>query len=173
MQPDLFGNYKPRLPDGFHYFPKALPHTLQDILVTDISALPFKNFDFHGFEGKRRVVPFGWKYDFETEGVRQIGEIPPMLLPAREVAAQLAGLDPSALKQALVTEYGPGAPIGWYNDKIVFDVVVGISLLSACTFRLRQKVHGKWERASVIVEPGRSTCCPEKHGLRGSIPSHQ
>jgi alkylated DNA repair dioxygenase AlkB len=154
MQTDLFGAPKTRLPDGFTYFPEALPRALQDTLLTEISALPFKNFDFHGFEGKRRVVSFGWKYDFETKQARQIGEIPPMLLPARDVAARLAGLEPNELKQALVTEYRPGAPIGWHRDKMTFDVVVGISLLSACTFRLRRKVHDKWKRVSIIAEPG-------------------
>lgn len=36
----------------------------------------------------------------------------------------------------------------------MFGDVVGISLLASCTFRLRRNRTGKWERASVILEPG-------------------
>lgn len=116
--------------------------------------LAFKEFDFHGFLGKRRVVSFGWKYDFDRERLRQTGDMPDFLLPVRTLAAGLAGLEPEHLQQALVTEYGPGAAIGWHKDKAVFGEVVGISLLSRCTFRLRRKAGDKWQRASIIAEPG-------------------
>jgi alkylated DNA repair dioxygenase AlkB len=62
-------------------------------------------------------------------------------------------LNPSDLQQVLLTEYRPGVQIGWHKDRSVFGEVVGISLLSACTFRLRRKLGGQWERASIIVEP--------------------
>jgi alkylated DNA repair dioxygenase AlkB len=53
----------------------------------------------------------------------------------------------------LVTEYGPGAAIGWHRDKGVFDEVVGISLVSPCNFRFRRKSGSAWERYSLTVEP--------------------
>ena len=54
----------------------------------------------------------------------------------------------------LVTEYAPGAGIGWHRDKVVFGEVVGVSLLSPCLFRQRRKVgERKWERANLVVEP--------------------
>jgi alkylated DNA repair dioxygenase AlkB len=54
----------------------------------------------------------------------------------------------------LVTEYGPGAGIGWHRDKAVFGETVGISLLSSCVLRLRRKVREKkWERVNVQAEP--------------------
>jgi alkylated DNA repair dioxygenase AlkB len=54
----------------------------------------------------------------------------------------------------LVTEYGPGAGIGWHRDKSVFGETVGVSLLSPCVLRLRRKAgEKKWERANVQVEP--------------------
>ena len=53
----------------------------------------------------------------------------------------------------LLTQYPPGAAIGWHKDRSVFGQVVGISLLSACTFRFRQQAGQKWERCSLIVEP--------------------
>ena len=64
-----------------------------------------------------------------------------------------AGLAADALPHALVTEYSAGAAIGWHKDKGVFGDVVGVSLLSSCTFRLRRPKGATWERATVIAEP--------------------
>lgn len=154
MQGDLFGNPPGNLPKGFRYQAGIVPQKLQKVLLEALPGLPFKPFDFHGYEGRRRVVSFGWKYDFDTESVRKIDAIPPLLLPLRQLAADFSALPAEGLQQALVTEYDVGAPIGWHRDKAVFGDVVGISLLASCTFRLRRKRTGKWERASVILEPG-------------------
>ncbi|ASP88813.1 alpha-ketoglutarate-dependent dioxygenase AlkB (plasmid) [Sinorhizobium meliloti] len=154
MQGDLFGNLPGNLPEGFRYQAGIVPQKLQEALLEALPELPFKPFDFHGYEGKRRVVSFGWKYNFDTETVRRIDAIPPLLLPLRQLAADFAGLPAEGLQQALVTEYDVGAPIGWHRDKAVFGDVVGISLLASCTFRLRRKLTGRWERTSVILEPG-------------------
>jgi alkylated DNA repair dioxygenase AlkB len=153
-QPDLFGTPGPVLPEGFRYAPDIVPPTVQDAVLEQVRQLPFQAFDFHGFEGKRRVVSFGWRYDFSAEKLAPTEPIPPFLLPLREAAASFAGLAPERLEQLLVTEYGPGAPIGWHKDKAVFGSVVGISLLSACTFRLRRRAGPKWERVSITAEPG-------------------
>lgn len=154
MQGDLFGNPPGNLPEGFRYQAGIVPQKLQEVLLEALPGLPFKPFDFHGYEGRRRVVSFGWKYDFDTESVRKIDAIPPLLLPLRQLAADFSALPAEGLQQALVTEYDVGAPIGWHRDKAVFGDVVGISLLASCIFRLRRKRIGKWERASVILEPG-------------------
>ena len=54
----------------------------------------------------------------------------------------------------LVTEYGPGAGIGWHRDKAVFGEVIGVSLLSPCVLRMRRKAgERKWERVNVTAEP--------------------
>jgi len=52
-----------------------------------------------------------------------------------------------------VTEYGPGAGIGWHKDRAVFGDVVGISLLSPCTFRLRKRSQLGLERQTLIAAP--------------------
>jgi alkylated DNA repair dioxygenase AlkB len=153
-QHDLFEAIEPSRPDGFRYTPDVVPEDLQQAILEKMPELPLKAFDFHGFEGKRRTVSFGWKYDFDTERIRKGEDIPPFLLPVREIAGGFAGIGPDLLEQALVTEYGPGAPIGWHRDKFVFGRVVGISLLSPCTFRLRRRQGDKWQRSSIILEPG-------------------
>jgi alkylated DNA repair dioxygenase AlkB len=122
-------------------------------LLDDIRTLPFREFEFHGYTGKRRVVSFGWQYDFSARQLRKVDDMPDFLLQLREKAAGFAEMQPSELQQVLVTEYAAGAGIGWHKDKAVFGQVVGISLLSPCTFRLRRKDGERWERVSVVAEP--------------------
>ena len=147
----LFGG--PELPEGFRYQPELITRTEEAALLDRIRTLPFKEFEFQGYTGKRRVVSYGWKYDFTDRRLHEVDDIPEFLLPLREKAARFAGIPPTDLQQALVTEYDVGAPIGWHRDKAVFGDVVGISLLSAAPFRLRRDVGGKWERVTITAEP--------------------
>jgi alkylated DNA repair dioxygenase AlkB len=121
-------------------------------LITRIAELPFKEFAFHGFLGKRRTVSFGWHYDFNGGGLGKAAEIPEFLAPARALAAEFAGLRPEALEHALLIEYRPGAGIGWHRDRPQFGDVIGISLLAPCTFRLRRKQGTRWERSALVAQ---------------------
>src|SRR5687767_3886866 len=111
-QLNLFGAPSPT-PEGFRYQTDLLSEDEERELLPHIQTLPFEGFQFHGFVGKRRVVSFGWRYDFSDAALRQVAEIPPFLLPLRARAAVFAGLAPEAFRHALVTEYPPGAGIGW------------------------------------------------------------
>jgi alkylated DNA repair dioxygenase AlkB len=140
-------------PEGFRYQADVLPEAEERELVERIRQLPLKEFEFHGYVGKRRVVSYGWHYDFGERRLHQVDEIPEFLAPLRDRAAAFAGLEPADLPHALVTEYGAGAAIGWHKDKGVFGDVIGVSLLSPCVFRLRRKAGAKWERYSLTAEP--------------------
>ena len=155
-QHDLFGAppaADPGYPEGFRYTPELIDSAEEAPLLAHIRELPFRSFEFHGYTGNRRVISFGWKYDFEKRRLEEAGEIPPFLLALRERAAAFADLAPNDLQQALVSEYDGGAGIGWHRDKAVFGEVVGVSLLGSCTFRLRRKVGEKWERRNLTAEP--------------------
>jgi alkylated DNA repair dioxygenase AlkB len=143
----------PALPEGFRYRPDVISSDQERELLERMRELPFREFEFQGYVGKRRVVSYGWKYDFNERQLQKVDDIPPFLIPLRETAAEFAEVSASSLQQALVTEYAPGAGIGWHRDKAMFGEVIGISLLSPALFRLRRKVGSKWERASVIAEP--------------------
>jgi alkylated DNA repair dioxygenase AlkB len=140
-------------PEGFLYQAEVLPQDEEQELVAHIQGLPLKEFEFHGYIGKRRTLSFGWHYDFGSERLQPTDEIPAFLHKLRERAAAFADLTPQDLPHALVTEYSPGTTIGWHRDKGVFRDVVGISLLSPCIFRLRRKTAAGWERYSLTVEP--------------------
>ena len=126
---------------------------MERALVPHFAGLDFKEFEFHGFRGKRRVVSYGVRYDFGDSKMHQAPEIPAFLHPLRELAGRFAGIAPSALRHALVTEYQPGAAIGWHRDRPVFKDVIGISLLSPCRFRLRRKVGSTWQRHAITLAP--------------------
>lgn len=143
----------PALPEGFTYEPGILSERQEQVLLERISKLPFKEFEFHGYTGKRRVVSYGWRYDFAERRLGEADEIPGFLLDLRETAADVARTPADRLQQVLVTEYSAGAGIGWHRDKAVFGEVIGISLLSPCLFRLRRSVGESWERVSLTAEP--------------------
>lgn len=141
-------------PDGFRYAPELITPEEEVELLAHLGELPFQEFEFHGYKGKRRVISFGWQYDFAARDLRKADDIPSFLLELRDLAAQCGGLEPGELQHVLVTEYGAGAGIGWHRDKVVFGVVIGISLLAPCVFRLRRRIsERRWERVSLIVEP--------------------
>jgi len=154
-QIDIFGNSapEPTYPEGFRYARDLISPAEQDALIEHIRELPLKAFDFHGYTGKRRVISFGWHYDFSARRLDKTDDMPAFLQALRAPAAEFAGMSAEALQHVLVTEYSSGAGIGWHRDKAVFGEVVGISLLAPCTFRLRRDVGGKWERVNLIAEP--------------------
>ncbi len=77
-------------PEGFRYQTDILPIEEEHDLVKHIQELPLKEFEFHGYTGKRRVLSYGWHYDFEDRTLRPIDEIPPFLQQVRERAAAFA-----------------------------------------------------------------------------------
>ena len=154
VQLDFFNHTRKQTsPDGLRYRASLISAADERALVARVSELPFREFEFHGYVGKRRVVSFGWKYDFSSQRLQKADDIPGYVLGLRELAGKFAGLDPQALEQVLVTEYAPGAGIGWHRDKAVFGEVVGVSLLAPCTLRFRRKAGDRWDRANLRAEP--------------------
>jgi alkylated DNA repair dioxygenase AlkB len=141
------------MPEGFRYAPDLIGADEEARLVAAFADLPFREFEFHGFLGKRRVAGFGFRYDYNGGGLQEAAPIPAFLLPLREHAAAFAELKPERLQAALVTEYRPGTPIGWHRDRPHYGDVIGVSLLSPCTFRLRRRHGMTWDRASMRLAP--------------------
>ena len=152
-RPGLFG-LPPAAPEGLAYLAGLISPAEERALVGQIAGLPFRPFEFHGYLGKRRVVYFGRRYDFDGRGLGEAAPVPEFLAPLRAAAAGFAGLAPEAFPHALVTEYAPGAGIGWHRDRPEFGDVVGVSLLAPCLFRLRRRRGPKaFERFAFTAEP--------------------
>ncbi|HUH84631.1 MAG TPA: alpha-ketoglutarate-dependent dioxygenase AlkB [Stellaceae bacterium] len=143
----------PALPEGFAYRDEVIAPDEEAALVAAFAGLPFQPFDFHGYLGKRRVVSFGWRYDYGGNALRESEPMPPFLEPLRVRAARFAGLAPDALQQAMVTEYAAGAGIGWHRDKPMFEDVIALSFLAPCRLRFRRKAATGWSRAAQEVRP--------------------
>jgi alkylated DNA repair dioxygenase AlkB len=141
------------MPEGFAYRAALISGEYEQQLLARFANLPFQPFEFHGYEGKRRAISYGWEYDFNERELREAETIPAFLSAAREAAAEFAALDPSDLQHALLLEYPPSAAIGWHIDKPHFRDVVGISLLASCILRFRRRMGTRWERASIVAEP--------------------
>jgi hypothetical protein len=65
----------------------------------------------------------------------------------------LAGIDPAAFSEVLVTEYQPGAGIGWHRDALPFGLIAGISLASACQMHFQRRVGSMRETSAIEVPP--------------------
>ena len=55
----------------------------EQTLLRDAENLPFREFEFHGFTGKRRTISFGWRYDFNGGGLTKTDDMPEFLIGLR------------------------------------------------------------------------------------------
>lgn len=143
----------PDMPEGFSYRPDFITPDEETDLLARIGALPFVPFQFQGFEARRRVVYFGWRYDFNDNSIGRADEIPAFLLPLRERVATFAGVEPAAFEHVLINAYDPGAPLGWHRDRPQFGDVAGVSLGAPVRFRMRLRQPRGFLRKAMILEP--------------------
>ncbi|CAN5527813.1 alpha-ketoglutarate-dependent dioxygenase AlkB [soil metagenome] len=141
------------LPEGFRYQDNLITPQEEADLVVRFQDLPFKPYEHLGYFGNRRIAGFGWRQE-EAGRMVETGEpIPGVLLPLLEKVAAFTGLVQDSFRHALVTEYSPGAGIGWHRDRPPAVAVAGVSLLSPCAFRLRRKAGDRWERSTITAAP--------------------
>ena len=119
-------------PPGFHYRENFITEADERVLLDAIADVAFSDFEMRGVVARRRVAFFGEGYDRVTAG-----PLPAFLLPLRAQIAQWVGVDAEAFAMSLINEYRPGSPIGWHRDAPQYDIVAGISLLSACRMKFR------------------------------------
>ena len=150
---DLFELFADGVPPGFRYRRDFITIDEESSLAAGIAHVEFSDFEMRGVVARRRVAFFGRSYDREGPAPPPI---PAFLMPARARIAEWAGVEPDAFAMALINEYPPGAPIGWHRDAPQYDIVAGISLLSACRMKFRPYVAPK-----AAAETGRRTATHE------------
>ncbi len=141
-------------PQGFRYLSQFAAGTEAEALVQQIRGLEFSPVVMRGTVARRRVVHFGWRYGYESWRISPGPPIPPFLVPLRQRAAALIGLSSEDLAEVMVTEYQPGAGIGWHRDAPMFGDVVGISLLGVCRLRFQRGRGPARVTSEVTLEPG-------------------
>lgn len=124
------------VPDGFAYRPEFISAAEEASLADDIASLGFANFEMRGVVARRRVAFFGAAYDASTPS----RPIPDFLVPLRTRLAEWAQVGAGEFAMALINEYRPGAPIGWHRDAPQYELIAGVTLLSAAQMRLRPYV---------------------------------
>ena len=119
-------------PLGLHYREAFITDAEERVLLEAIADVAFADFEMRGVIARRRVAFFGQSYDRSAAG-----PLPAFLLPLRAKIAHWSGIDSNAFAMALINEYRPGTPIGWHRDAPQYEIVAGISLLSACRMKFR------------------------------------
>lgn len=126
------------VPTGFFVLRDVLCEREESSLVARVSALAFERIRFVCVTARRRQVAYG-AYHPDARGITVVDGIPDWLVAVREIASRF-GKNPLSFGQVSVTEYPVGAPIGWHADSPIFGPsILGISLVSSCTFRLRHR----------------------------------
>jgi alkylated DNA repair dioxygenase AlkB len=144
---------QPVFPPGFSYFPNFLTEEEEERLLKAVTTVELHTFLFQGFEAKRKVESFGYDYNFDKRSITKGRELPPQFNFLVEKVAAFLLIATDDLAEVLVTEYPPGSVINWHRDAPPFDVIVGISLLSDCKFRLRPYDKAKQDRKSIVTLP--------------------
>jgi len=146
-------NSKPAdLPEGFAYRPEFLTNEEDAALLRKLRDLPFHAFDFHGYLARRRLVEYGFEYDFSSRQASITEPIPDFLRTFQERAAAWALLDVSEIVEAVITEYSEGTPIGWHRDIPRFEEIIGISLNASCRMRFKP-YRADGNITSIVLEP--------------------
>jgi alkylated DNA repair dioxygenase AlkB len=138
---------------GLRFREELITPAEESVLIDRIRSLEFHEMRMRGVAAKRRVIHYGVNYSFETFKATAGPPIPEFLFPLRERAAAFADVGPPDLAEALITEYSPGAAIGWHRDAHPFEIVAGISLLSACRFRFRRGKARAWQTVELPLPP--------------------
>ena len=153
----------PPLPVGFRYDRGFLTPAEEQDLLREIAELDLRPSQYHEYTALRKTACFGLGLSFdgplaearfaERRGV-ELKPRPPAPDFLQQLAARVArhcGLKAGSFPHVLVTEYPPGAPIGWHRDAPPFAAIYGVSLAADCNFRLRPYVS-PLERGRAYVD---------------------
>jgi alkylated DNA repair protein (DNA oxidative demethylase) len=141
-------------PAGLMYVPDLLTPGEERAALDAIERIEFDEIRMHGVVAKRTAKHYGLDYDYESRKPVEAAEgVPDWILPIRERAASMAGIDPEELVEVLVQRYPEGAQIGWHRDAPAFDIVLGVSLLGASRMRFRRDAEGTRRLYEVALEP--------------------
>lgn len=138
------------LPSGLRYEPGFLSTAEETGLLGWIGTLALEEARYKAYTARRRIAAFGSRYDYDDNRLLPSEPVPQALHALRERAAHWAGVDASALVNALVAEYRPGTPLGWHRDVPDYELVIGLSLGSAARMRFRRYPPLQPRKADVL-----------------------
>ena len=124
-------------PEGFRYLPNFLGPEEHLALLRRLEGLEYTHDRFRGRELKRGYAQFGRAYVSSGRRLELAPPLPEFL--AVVVAGALPHCPPgSHFDQCIVTQYPPGAGIGWHTDAPRFgDCIAGVSVGAEAKFQFR------------------------------------
>ena len=150
--PELF-SLDLKLPAGFSYHENFLSVDDEQQLLDFIKTIELRPMMFQGFEAKRKVASFGFDYSFDHRRLTKGKDIPLAVEWLIDKAAAFASIKADRITELLVTKYPVGSVINWHRDAPPFDIIIGISLLSDCVFKLRPHDKEKQSRKATVSLP--------------------
>lgn len=150
-QPKLF-DLPAALPNGLVYRPDFLSPDEEEVLLAYIQNLPLFNAPYKEYTSKRRILNFGWSFDFQNSKLTPGPPLPRFLSSTQRKVAKWLQIPQHHVAEALITEYSPGTQLGWHVDSEAFDKIVGVSLGSWSKIRFRPLVE-KERAIHVELEP--------------------
>lgn len=151
-QPKLF-DLPLALPSGLVYYPDFLSPDEEEVLLAYIQNLPLFNAPYKKYTAKRRILNFGWSFDFQRSKLIPGPPLPRFLSGTQRKIAKWLQIPQARVAEALITEYSPGTQLGWHVDSEAFDKIVGVSLGSWSKIRFRpltQKFTKTKDTSSII-----------------------
>src|SRR5438067_6383922 len=107
---------EPVYPEGFFYYPDFLTEEEETTLCREISKLELHNLDYHGYKASRKIISFGYDYNFENNKLTKGKDIPAVFDFVIEKVAKHLSITLNKFAELLITEYPVGAVINWHRD---------------------------------------------------------
>ncbi|HXH73640.1 MAG TPA: alpha-ketoglutarate-dependent dioxygenase AlkB [Bacteriovoracaceae bacterium] len=126
------------MPEGFSYLPDFISSIEELQLMSFFQTLKWEDIHMHGVIAKRKVVHYGYGYEYDSRSLTPGSPIPSelnFLLPRVAKALDVRQAD---IGEVLVTYYPEGSQIGWHRDAPMFESLLGISLDAACLLKLKE-----------------------------------
>jgi alkylated DNA repair dioxygenase AlkB len=137
MRPQRKVCHEIAVPPGLKMAYEVISTNEEEALIAEIEAMDLPPF-VHDPGNPRCTRTFGWDYGWPDEAISVCEPIPPSLHAVRDLAAELAEVDPDQLIQGQIIRYEPGAIIQHHCDKRVWDHVIGLSLGDPVTMEFRK-----------------------------------
>jgi alkylated DNA repair dioxygenase AlkB len=125
-------------PPGLSYYPEFITPAEETFFLSEFKKLELKPFEFMSYIAKRNVLSFRNSYEFGKKKLHEAAPSPEWLKPLLHRAAKTLHISEERISQILVTHYPIGAPIGWHRDAPSFEHLLGITLGSECTMKMRE-----------------------------------
>jgi hypothetical protein len=135
------GEAAPALPEGFRQERDLFSVVEEKLFCQRFEALPFKPFEFRGYLGNRRVVSFGYRYDYAGRALRKAEPMPDFLEPLKDIVSRFTGIDAAAWQQAELSRPPAQVLVGTAINRCLLKWPLYLSLSRVSYGYAEKKAH--------------------------------